>query len=34
VSEGLEQADAGRLTSHAEVGRLLDARFGAKRGTK
>ena len=29
VREGLEQADAGRVVDHDELGRILDARFGA-----
>jgi prevent-host-death family protein len=29
VQEGLDQADAGRVVEHDEVGRILDARFGA-----
>jgi prevent-host-death family protein len=28
VQEGLDQADAGRVVEHDEVGRILDARFG------
>jgi len=29
VQEGLEQLETGRIVSHAELGRRLDARFGA-----
>ena len=28
VREGLEQADAGKVVDHDEVGKILDARFG------
>lgn len=31
VREGLEQADAGQVLDHDEVGRRLDARFGKVR---
>lgn len=29
VREGLDQADRGRVIDHDQVGRILDARFGA-----
>lgn len=29
VREGLDQADSGRVIDHDQVGRILDARFGA-----
>ena len=29
VREGLEQADAGKVVGHDELGRILDERFGA-----
>ncbi len=29
VQEGLDQADAGKVVDHDEVGKILDARFGA-----
>lgn len=34
VSEGLEQAEAGRVMTHDDVGKLLQARFGIQLTSK